>query len=235
VIVNKPKLHSLAVEAIAKLRNDGVTVDDGAVLWIDDAAKRMASARRRVRPAGEIVDWPVYVGGVALRPLTFAAMEWLDRMPEELRDRDDVLAFACCHGYAPEVLMALTSAREVRYAVRAWLSEVTCSPSALYDTVDEITARAPVAEIADAVAKRDGALKSDPVTYGTLVRALVRRYPGSDPAYWMWSVSADRAIEALADSGVHADSEPRVTAEEIDAHAAFLSVVKAVREGSANG
>ncbi len=222
MLVKRPTVNPLALDACRRIQAAGVAVTLEIGLWVQQAAEAMRDTARRA--SHTLVDWPVTVGNARLYRLSYAALEWHERLPDDLRDDDLVLAWACAHSMDPEALQSVTTPREVRKAVKVWAGRLTCSPGALALALDDLGYGSGYVEIKDAIPKK----AIDPKrlhTRGAVITALCRRYPGTTPDLWTWKMSFDRALSYLVN-----EDDDEVTDADRRAHVEFLSIVNHIIE-----
>lgn len=242
MLVVKPQINPLVLSAIREIETRGCRVEPEDILWLQAAADKIIEARKASRGIASLVDWPLECGGVQFYPLSFAAIEWLQRQPDHLRDDPEVIAFASAFSRDPKTLTALTFPWAIKKAVRSWVKQLACSPQALTSTIEDLCGFVELVEIPDAVQRTKAQRLPD---YGTVITALCKRFPGTMPDHWMWEVGAQRAIDLLAETPMaDRDGEHGITGAEITANVQFQSVAQAIArkydkpeplEGTANG
>lgn len=229
--VNKPRLHPMARSALVELQASGVEITPDIVLWLHDAASRIAA--EPARPLDEIIDWPVECGGVLLYPLTFGAADWLGRLPVNIQNDVRVIAFACAHSKDPEKLAKINGILPVIAAVSKWCLKLRCSMAALENAVDRALRIKHTAEIKTTNEWKDDDAES--WEYGAAIRALCIKYPGTSPDYWLWDVSREKACYMMR-SGPAAKDPGGIPSEyEIEQTALFHDIVNAIKRGEVYG
>lgn len=223
MLVDKPRLHPMAAAAIESLRKKGLTPKPEHVVWMQDAAlkiKRVSAPR-----IGDLIDWPIECGGVQFFRLSIMAMEWLSRLPGEMQGNIYIQAFAAAHSHDSETLSGLVNPAKVKITVTGWKSRIMASKKALAAIMSEIMGDSDIAEIDSVIARKEEAQRADdPIDYGAVVLALVKRYPGTTPNYWLVEATEDQCMDALAAS---APTEA-LHGREITLHVAFRSIVATV-------
>lgn len=227
MLVHRPSLHPMARAALMEIQAAGVEVTPEVVLWVQDAASRIA--KTPPRPVADLVDWPIPAGGVLLYPLTFGAAAWLMRLPERMRYDVRVIAYACAHGRTPAVLVGEQSLLKITAAVARWALRLTCSMDALGAAVDVVLGCETHVDVPDAVPRKR---EPESVEWGAVVRALCSKYPGTTPSYWTWDVSREQCYAMIQQINAELPDDARITDYEVESNAAFRSVVEHIKRGS---
>ena len=230
--VNRPNLHPMVATAIRSFADKGLTLLPEHILWLQDAAQRIKKvSQHRI---AEMVDWPVECGGVLFYRLSILATEWIANLPSDLQESVLVQAWASAHSHDQDALNRVCTPLKVRIHVWAWSHTLKASKSAIGAALASLDDDSDMVEIEDVVPKKKDALDrvDDPVSFGPFVLALCRKYTQawSTPEYWSCKVSLDFALDALRDS-----DEQKVKGAEVTAHAAWLSVLRAIEKELTNG
>lgn len=228
MLVNKPTLHPMARAALVEIQSAGVEVTPEIVLWVQDAATRIR--KTPLRSVAELVDWPVACGGVLLYPLSFGAADWLSNLPERVRLDVRTIAFACAHVKQPQTFDTLRHILPAATAVMRWAMRLQCSREALAAAVDEAIGLECVADVPSTVQRKRDA---ESVEWGTVVRALCTKYPGTTPDYWTWSVSREKCYAMIAQLNAELPDDAKVTDYEVEANVAFRSIIEHIKASEA--
>ena len=228
--VNKPALHPMVRGALLEIQSGGVEITPEIVVWLQDAA--LAIRKLPHRPDAEIMDTPVMCGGVWLYPPSFAALHWLMQLPTRLQNDSRVLAFACAHSRDRLALERLSGTVAVTLAVAKWSWRLTCSKEALAVTVDRLIGCEPSVDVADISNRPD---RDKDYEWGTVIKSLCLKYPGTSPDYWLYDVSRDKALNLIATMQSELPSDLQWTEYEIDATNKFRSIVESIKASNHGG
>lgn len=223
--VSKPRLNPVAREALKELQAAGVEITPDVVLWVHDAATRIAS--HPPRPVSDLIDWPVPVGGVSLYPLSFGAAAWLSTLPDRFKDDIRFIAFACAHSRCPEVFDKIKGQVSFCVTTIKWISKLRCSMKALRAAIDQVLGVEN--DVFVSTTGEDSA--SEVHHWGAVVVALCRKFPGTTPDYWTWQVSRDKVHAILSELNAELPEENRVTEYEVEANTAFRAIVEHIKAG----
>ena len=229
--VKKPALHPMVQPALAEIQSAGVVITPEIVVWLQDAATRIAKTLHR--PSSDILDWPAECGGAFLYPISFAAAEWIVSLPKRMQKDIRFLAFACAHSKNAKVLSETRGSIKVALTVSMWIARLTCSMKALRETVDRLLDFNSTAEVPDHTGKRrddDGDWE-----WGSVVKSLCMKYPGTTPDYWMYSVSREKAAYLISALAEELPKDLQFTEHEINATNEFRSIVEAIKAGTYGG
>ena len=222
----------MARAALLEIQASGVEVTPDIVLWVHDAATRIAS--NPPRPVADLIDWPVACGGALLYPLTFGAVSWLLSLPDRLQNDMRAVAFACAHAKMPEAFEKSRGTVAAVWAVAKWTSQLRCSFSALSAAVNQVLGVYDIVEVKDAN-ERTPKPDAGSTDWGGMIRALCVRYPGTSPDYWTWGVSREKACAMLQSANDDLPEENQITDYEIEANFAFRSIVESIKAGNYGG
>lgn len=227
--VHKPELNPMARDALVIIQASGVEITPEIVLWVQDAAKRVANGP--LRSSADLLDWPIMAGGALLYPLTFGAMAWLQELPPQLRYDVRVIAFACAHAKQPQVFQMLRgNVCKMAAKVIWWACRLTCSKIALQAAVNQVLGSNRIVDIEDPQPPDDPDPDEHPWQWGTTVTALCAKYPGTAPAFWVWEVSREQASALLHGINAKLQESDQVTSYEIEATREFWAIVEHIKK-----
>lgn len=233
MFVQRPKVHPMATAALVRIQAAGVEISPEIVLWVQQAAEKIA--KTPPRPVADLVDWPAPCGGALLYPLSFGAVSWVTGLPDRMQTDPRVVGFACAHARQPEVFAPIRGPIAATVAVAKWLLRLRCSRAALEAAVDVVLGGEEYVEVKPVTPrKRD----ERSVEWGAVVRALCTKFPGTSPEYWMWDVSREKCYAMLREINEELPEGQQTTAYEEEANVAFFSVVQHIidtRGGMSDG
>lgn len=224
MLVNRPAFNPLARAALVEIQSAGVDVTPEIVLWVHEAAQ--AIRKHPPRPVADLVDWPEMVGGVALYPLSFGAVAWLQGLPPRIRNSVPAIAFACAHSRDVERLAGLRGLLAAVAAITSWCLRLRCSHSALSAAVDRVINTDEVVEVKDAIKR---IRNQESFHWGGMIRALCCKYAGTTPDYWTWRVSREYAEAMLHEASRELPEDKKVTDYEVEMNAQFRSIVDHIK------
>jgi hypothetical protein len=231
VRVKKPALHPMVQPALAEIQSAGVVITPEMVVWLQAAALEIRKCP--TRPSADIMDFPTPCGGVLLYPLSFGAIAWLTALPRRLRNDVRVIAYACAHSKDGVLLGKATNSIAVMACVSLWALKLKCSLPALSIVVDRLIGCSNYAEVPDHTGKRNE--DNDDWEWGTVIKSLCLKYPGTSPEYWCWQVSRDKAIFMISTMQSELPPDLQYTDYEITATNEFRSIVEMLKRGNENG
>jgi len=198
MLIQKPKFHRLAQEAVDQLAREGIACAPDEILWLQEMAEKV------IRPARSdellFLDMPVVCGNVLLWPLSIGARIWLTQSGKPwfagTGDLEElVFAFAMAHSREPEVFAGLNSCLKARLKVAFW----ACKIKATRRELNEAIARCLTPDDSDLIEvegpkpKNPNANASD---YGDCL-ALLCHFYGESPGHWLWKVGENECAELL--------------------------------------
>jgi len=219
--VHRPQLNPLAESALREIQAQGIAVTPDIVLWVQDAAERIRA--RPTRTPEEMVDWPILCGGATLYPISFAAVEWIRRLPVILHNDTKAIGYACHHAHDKAILEATSNPKAAIKAINEWVAGLTCSPEALEATVARLFDGPEFIEVPVAGQKKPETKTT--CDYGVVIRALCSRYTGTTPDHWLWGAGRDQAYKMLEQSNTELPDDQQVSAYEMEANIAFRAVI----------
>jgi hypothetical protein len=99
---------------------------------------------------------------------------------------------------------------------------------ALENVVDRLLGCCDFADVPDHTGKRKS---SEDWEWGTLVKALCMKYPGTLPEYWCWQVSREKAIQMVSELQSELSPDIQFTDYEVTATNEFRSIVESLKRG----
>lgn len=221
----------MAQSALMELSAARVRITPEIVLWVQDAALKLK--KQCAHDIGDLVDWPMLIGGATLYPATFGAIAWLRKLPEHMRNDARVIAYAMAHARQPDKLQSL-KILEIINAVNAWCESLTCSIDALIATVEQMLGGNCLEDIQGQSRREIDAASTE---CGGVIRALCMKYPGTSMHYWLWDVSRDKCAEMLKELQEELPESHRVSDYEIEANIQFRAIIDHIKAtcGGENG
>ena len=187
------------------------------------------------------LDAPVYIHGVALRPLSLGAYTWLDKralkwFPADKRPfwSNVAVAYAMAYSRNPLHLRKLRDKATCKSALKAWIRKCGCTYAELLDGIQRVLVRQ--------AAEVDDSKDSKAPEYGPVIALLCSEYGGT-PDHWLWKVSTDqvgalldeyaaklRREEAATNRSGHKPSNPGYVRACKQFHMAWVAYAKKVEE-----
>lgn len=167
-------LSDMARAEIADLAAVGIIPTPDEVVMIDYLAKRVETPEVRLNLAR---GRPVFLGRVALWPLTLYAVDFLDRIAPHLpaADHGYAVAYAMAFGYSERGELDIGPA-EARAKIRAWAAGLRCTRRQIEEAVRQVDAEDQAPEI-----PKDPTGK--PMTLGEC-SAFLAATNGASPEFW---------------------------------------------------
>ena len=207
----KPQYHPLALEALQKLADDGITCTPDEILWLHQEAQR---ATRLTPGDAPCLDYPLVVGNAALWPLTLGADEWLTHYARPLYDGASsgiatrlqtlCIAYSMAHSRKPEMFHGLTTRRKILWRVAYWAAGLSCTLRELNAGVDRVLGLADTEPVdiptpKEAAAAKAGtpAPRADDFAGNTPILAQLLHFYGGTPAQWLWQEPEDKILALL--------------------------------------
>jgi hypothetical protein len=199
-------LSPLAEAEINTLEDEGIDLDAGDVVRINELAKRVESPRTRMELSR---GRPVPVGGVVLWPLTLYASDWFQRIGGNLRGETQqtyALAYAMSNG--GETLPECP--KEAARLIGRWGRSLKCTWNQLVEAIRQIH---------DQWDLPDTGEKGQAATAGEL-SSMLAAMTGTPPAVWEYQCSVKYVLAMLdiitsqnAAEGQSSKHDPRIKAE----------------------
>jgi hypothetical protein len=228
------KLSDLAAARIEELAGEGIACTPAEVVMLNALAWEIETPRHRAAMSRGV---PVFVGPVALWPLTLAADEWWKAaMQRHKGDAEHMalLAFAMAHSRDQDVLDAITPKDALKAATR-FVSKLRARPRELAEAIDQVLAQD------DVLPRVKGPRDSDTgLTAGQIVTILCATV-GGPPRLWesevavgyireqMRAVSAQQAAECGGGLG---DSDMVAATRQLGL---YVMQIRERAKGSGNG
>lgn len=134
------EVPAVAADQIARMRADGVVVDDDDVVWLASLGRRVEHPTGQTPEAAGIRHGITMSDGTTLHPQTVGGSMWLDRFGGLFGNAESLfaVAFVLCHS-VPELRM-LNQSSAVVDAVNEWKAGLAVSVDELATALDRVLA-----------------------------------------------------------------------------------------------
>ncbi len=224
------KLSEMAGAEIRALEAEGIRltpdeiVELNALGWaVEHPHTRLLLSRGR----------PVFVGGATLWPLTFRAVDWLEKNGYAMERASPAMGYAMAHGRSEGPEMD-TEGRRAEKAVKAWVRRLLCTTAELNEAIRQVDDQSARPELPPDYSGR-------PMSRGDFV-AYMQATCGESADFWERRCSMDYAFDVLTMFVLHnmADKKPNANDPKIVSERAFGWAVEKIRmsrraEAIANG
>lgn len=185
---NLRQLSDLAEAEIEKLSADGFTLTPRDIVQINALAWACETPESRLLLSRGV---PVFVGGVALWPLTLYAAGWIERVGCKLQGGERqtlALAYAMAYGRSEGTELDVTE-RDADKAIAIWRRTLRCTPDELKEAITQVLNQ-------DALIDAPASPGSHPMTAGEL-SAFLTAATGGRPELWERQVAVGYAFGLL--------------------------------------
>ena len=196
MLVEKPKLHLMAKQAIEKLEQAGKKILPDDVLWLHHLADKVSNPA----PRTDALDWishPLKCGNRLLRPLSVAGVIWWEECASKWFFSSDMfqilsLAYAMENGRKEGAFDSLSSESSARVRLFAWAMGTTASLKEIEDAVNILIDQNDMVDIGPATAAR----RADARVWGDIICMLCSECGGS-PMDWIWDYTPQQVMQCV--------------------------------------